>query len=82
MEVICPKCLRTSDVRLEKGERLRYFNCVWCGGARVFPRTVKVEASLREQRRGGGLGPLFAHRPAPPSVQSPITSTRRGNHEQ
>ncbi len=60
MEVICPKCLRTSDVRLEKSERLRYFHCRWCGGARVFPRTLKVQASLHEQRRGE-LGPLFAN---------------------
>ena len=72
--VVCSKCLRKAELRLAKGERLRYFECEWCGGRPLFVSTPEVEASLREQRRGGGFGPLFAR-------AGPRASSRAGPAE-
>ncbi len=59
MKVICSRCLRRSVLDLAKGERLRYFDCEWCGGRPLVAWTPDVEAALRKREREGGLGPLF-----------------------
>src|SRR5262249_42561709 len=60
--------LRKAELRLARGERLRYIECEFCGARALLAWSPAVEASVREQRRGGGFGPLFA--PSGPHASS------------